>query len=289
MDGIKLLGASLHAYCQDHGNDVELIIHKSDIAGAHRNIPISPMWQLKQIMVYGDSKYVDQMNCFICRGSYYIYLTFILLVCWISEHVKSIKHLKCYIDNNCSFAHIRDIKYYPPYRKYYPTDQTKLFELWDEIGLPHEDRKQIYKQILSFIRFEVDLNRMSVSISDDRRKTLIQQVVDFANPGKHQTLKEFQSVAGCVNWSLAIFPLLKPGLSAVYAKMADKTQLLGPIRVNNMIQDELLWFTKHAEQLDGIFLLKTMAWDPTFNLQDATVCYAMCVHTEWVSGSLSLI
>ena len=64
---------------------------------------------------------------------------------------------------------------------------------------------------------------MSISISDERRKTLIQQVAEFTKPGKRQILKEFQSVAGRVNWSLAVFPLLKPGLSAMYAKMADKT------------------------------------------------------------------
>jgi hypothetical protein len=249
-------------------------MHKSDVAGAYRNIPMSPVWQLKQIIAHGGCKYVDRTNCFGCRGSYYVYLAFISLVCWIAEHVKGIKHLKCYIDDNCSFARIGDVKYYPPYGKYYPTDQTKLLELWDEIGLPHEDRKQIYGPIVPFIGFEVDPNRMSISISDERRKTLIQQVAEFAKPGKRQTLKEFQSVAGRVNWSLAVFPLLKPGLSAMYAKMADKTRLLGPIRVNNLIRNELLWFAKRAEQSDGIFLLKTVAWDPTTDLQDATICYA---------------
>jgi hypothetical protein len=251
-----------------------LIMHKSDVAGAYCNIPMSPMWQLKQIVAHRDSKHVDQSNYFGCRGSYYIYLAFISLVCWIAERVKGIKHLKCYIDDNCSFACIGNVKYYSPYGKYFPTDQTKLLELWDEIGLPHEDRKQVYGPIVPFIRFNVDPNRMSISISNEQHKTLIQQVVDFAKPGKCQTLKDFQSLAGHVNWSLAVFPLLKPGLSAVYAKMVDKTRLLGPIRVNNTIQDELLWFVKHAEQSDGIFLLKTVAWDPMSDLQDATVCHA---------------
>jgi hypothetical protein len=195
-------------------------------------------------------------------------------VCWIAERVKGIRHLKCYIDDNCSFARVGDVKYYPPYGKYFPTDQTKLLELWDQIGLPHEDRKQIYGPVVPFIGFDVDPNRMSISINNERRQALIQQITEFAKPGKRQTLKEFQSIAGRVNWSLAVFPLLKPGLSAVYAKMAGKTRLHGPIRVNNAVRDELLWFAKHAAQSDGIFLLKTVAWDPTSDLIDTTTCYA---------------
>jgi hypothetical protein len=59
-------------------------------------------------------------------------------------------------------------------------------------------------------------------------------------------LKDFQSLAGQVNWSLAVFPLLKPGLSAVYEKMAGKIQTMVSIRINNAVRDELLWFAKHA-------------------------------------------
>jgi hypothetical protein len=190
------------------------------------------------------------------------------------QHVKHIENLKCYIDDNCSFARLNDTKYYRPYNKYFPTDQTKLLELWDEIGLPHEEWKQIYGPIIPFIGFDVDPNAMTVSLSDERKQSLISEVLAFAKPGKRQTLKEFQSVAGRVNWSLAVFPLLKPCLSSVYAKMAGKSHLLAPIRVNNAIRDELLWFSKRAKESRGIFFLKTVAWDPTSDAREATVCYA---------------
>jgi hypothetical protein len=86
-------------------------------------------------------------------------------VCWIAKHVKGIQNLKCYIDDNCSFAHLGDVKYYLPYKCYFPTDQTKLLQLWDEIGLPHEERKQIYGPVIPFIGFDVDPNAMTVSIT----------------------------------------------------------------------------------------------------------------------------
>jgi len=42
MDGIKSLGASLRAFRREHGDHVQLIMHKSDIQGAYRNIPMAP-------------------------------------------------------------------------------------------------------------------------------------------------------------------------------------------------------------------------------------------------------
>jgi hypothetical protein len=88
--------------------------------------------------------------------------TCILFVCWIA--LQGDQHLKCYIDDNCSFALLGDVRYYPKYERYFPTDQTKLLELWDELGLPHEERKQIYGPVIPFIGFDVDPNAMTVSL-----------------------------------------------------------------------------------------------------------------------------
>jgi hypothetical protein len=216
---------------------------------------MSPMWQLKQAVAFKDRKHIDRNNCFRCRGSYYVYLAFISLVCWIAEHVKGIKHLKCYIDDNCSFTHLGDVKYYPLYQCYFPTNQTKLLQLWDEIGLPHDQRKQIYGLVIPFIGFDVDPNAMTFSINDERKSDLLQKIRDFAKSGKCRSLKDFQSLAGHVNWSLAVFPLLKPRLSAVYEKMAGKTQAMASICINNAVRNELLWFAKHAQDSDGISFL----------------------------------
>jgi hypothetical protein len=171
-------------------------------------------------------------------------------------------------------------------KHYFPSDQTKLLRLWDEIGLPHEERKQIYGPVIPFISFDVDPNAMTVSINSERKRDLLDKVRDFAKSGKRRSLKDFQSIAGHVNWSLAVFPLLKPGLSAVYDKMAKKSKMLAAIRVNNAVRDELLWFAKHAQNSNGIFFLKSVAWDPTTDLSNATVTQTH-PWTEWHTGSLS--
>ena len=114
---------------------------------------------------------------------------------------------------------------------------------------------------------------MTVCISDERQHNLLDKVQDFAKSGKCQTLKDFQSIAGHINWSFAVFPLLKPALSALYSKIANKSQLMASVHVNNAVQEELLWIAKHAHNSDGIFLLRCVAWDPSVDTHGATVCF----------------
>jgi hypothetical protein len=272
MDGIKSLGASLCAFRKAEGDDVQLVMWKSDIQMAYRNLWLSPEWQAKQVVTVNGKRYVDHCNCFGNRSSYKIFLSFSSLVAWIAEYVKHIRNLKTYVDDSASFGLAADVLYYARYRRYYPTNQTRLLLLWDELGIPHEEKKQIYGPIIPFVGFDVDPNAMTISISDSRRTELMDKVFAFAKPGKRHSLRDFQSLAGYVNWSLAVFPLLRPSLSAVYGKMSGKSRALAPIHVNNAIYVELQWFIRHVRASNGIFMLKSVAWDPTSAPCDTTNC-----------------
>jgi len=103
---------------------------------------------------------------------------------------------------------------------------------------------------------------------------LIKKVLDFVKHGKCHSLRDYESLAGHMNWSFAMFLLLKPSLSTIYQKISGKTLSLAPIWVNNAIIFELEWFMNHARASNGIFLLKTIAWDPTTELVNTTVCFA---------------
>ena len=274
MDNIHSFGASLRAFRKANGDDVKLVMWKSDIEAAYRNIWLAKEWQAKQTVTVGDKRYIDHCNCFGNRSSYKIFLSFSSLVSWIAERIKHIPHVKTYVDDNASFGLAGDVLYYEPYHRYFPTNQTKLLLLWDELSIPHAEKKQIYGPIVPFVGLDIDPNLMTVSISDERRAELIEKVLAFAKPGKRHSLRDFQSLAGHLNWSFAVFPLLRPSLSAIYSKMSGKSLSLAPIRVNNAICLQLKWFVKHARASDGIFLLKTIAWDPTTELLDTTICFA---------------
>jgi len=59
----------------------------------------------------------------------------------------------------------------------------------------------------------------------------------------------------------------------MYEKMSGKVLLSAPIHVNKAVCEELLWFVNHARTSNGIFLLETVAWDPTTELSNTFLCY----------------
>ena len=56
---------------------------------------------------------------------------------------------------------------------------------------------------MPFVGFDVDPNAMTISINDERQAKLFEQVATIAKPGKRHTLREFQSLAGYINWLLS--------------------------------------------------------------------------------------
>ena len=46
-----------------------------------------------------------------------------------------------------------------------------------------------------------------------------------------------------------------------------------PIHVNTAMCREPDWFIKHTSTSNGIYLLKSLTWDPTRNIANTTICY----------------
>jgi hypothetical protein len=86
--------------------------------------------------------HVDRCTTFGGRGSPRSFTTFIGCVLWMAIFVKLIECIYGYIDDAFSFDVQGDVLWYEPYRCYFPSKQTRLLQLWDEIGLPHERSKQ---------------------------------------------------------------------------------------------------------------------------------------------------
>jgi len=68
-------------------------------------------------------------------------------------------------------------------------------------------------------------------------------------------------LAGWLNWALNVYPLLRPGLSALYAKTAGKLESRAKIWVNRDVVRELTWVVHHLLSADGIFFFKSVSWD----------------------------
>jgi hypothetical protein len=263
MDSITDLTEALLRYRRAHP-DVTLVMFKSDVSAAYRRMPLHELWQIKQIATIDGIRHVDRCTTFGGRGSCRDYTAFMGLVIWVAIFMKLLEDLFGYIDDNFSFEEDGKVLWYEPYRCYYPAKQTKLLLLWDEIGLPHEKPKQEYGRTLRIIGFTVDPNEMRVSMDDEDRARLVRHVSEFkaTTPGgTRRTLREFQQLAGYVNWSFNVFPMLKPALSSVYEKISGKVESHAKIFVNKGVISDLDWFLGEVKNSGGIHLFEDLDWD----------------------------
>jgi hypothetical protein len=258
LDGIRSLGASLRSHRKARPNS-ELVIWKSDISEAYRLCPMHPLWQLNQIVAIEGEKHVDRCNNFGGRGAQKVFHSVAALIVWIAVYKRGLD-LKSYVDDNFGAAEKDDVAWYGPYQKNMPTPQVRLLELWDELGVPHAERKQVSGARLRVIGFDVDPNAMRVCMCLDKRAKLVAVCQAFAVPGVRFPLREFWAIQGHVNWALNVYPLLRPALSALYDKTAGKSQPRALVRVNSGIIRELKWFMQHVEGSSGVHILGASEW-----------------------------
>jgi hypothetical protein len=146
-----------------------------------------------------------------------------------------------------------------------PSQQARLLNLWDDIGLPYEDRKQEFGLTLRIIGFVVDPNAMTVTIPDDARSKLLSSISEFISTvgtDRRHTLREFQTLAGYVNWALNVYPLGRPGLSTLYSKIAGKTRANARIYLNSSIICELRWLSDYIVTAHPVRIFSTTSWNP---------------------------
>ncbi|TFY50678.1 hypothetical protein EVG20_g11389 [Dentipellis fragilis] len=237
LDNIQDLGHNLLRVRRFLPN-IELDIFKSDVAEAYRLMPMHPLWQIKQVVSIGRRR------------------MWIVAMC-LEDVAQKI------FDDTFSWEYRDNTVWYHPYNRMIPRKQCQLLRLWDELGIPHRSEKQIFGSPLPVIGFDVDPNAMTVSISDERRNALVAGIKDFVGPGiyrQRRPLRHFQSLAGWIQWSFNVFPLLRPGLSLLYHKIRGKQQPHALVEVSVALRNELLWLADHVERSHGVLMLRSLAW-----------------------------
>jgi hypothetical protein len=226
LDGIKTLGDSIRAFHanQPDGMTPPLVLWKLDVTTAYRQMPMHPLWQIKQAVCINEQFSIDRCNNFGGRASQKIWWSFMSLVLWIAVFKRFLHTLKCYVDDNFSFSISGDLELYPEYDTFLPAEQTRLLQLWDEIGLPHEESKQISGTCILIVGFDVDLNALRVTMSKVKRSKLVDACTAFTVCGAQKTLREFPRLQGWINWALNVFPYLCPALCESYQKILGKTR-----------------------------------------------------------------
>jgi len=197
------------------------------------------------------------------------------LVSWIAKKERNVDFLATYSDDSFGPALAYDFTWYQPYNKFLPSNQAKILKLWDEINLPHKEKKQVFGTTLTIIGIEVDADNLTMTMPHQSLLDLTAAIHDFITSHRKFTLKEWQRLAGWINWCLNVFPLLRPALNNFYAKISGKCAPNRYVRINNTICSDLTWAAHHLEQDSGIRLIHQICWD--ISSADFTVYCDACL------------
>ena len=239
--------------------EAEFVAWKSHIAEAYRICLMHELWQLKQVVRIQDELVVDRVNIFGGSGSGPIFISMNALVAWIAKHEKGVDDL-IYIDDSFGVEAQGELEYYPLYEQYYPTQQAVLLKLWDQIGIPHKRKKQVFGTQLAILGIMVDTKDLTFTLPVEARDRLILELGEWCQQGVRKKVKEWQQIAGWVNWALNIYLLLRPALNNIYTKIKGREQETR-IWANIAIREDFSWAKDKVASSDSVRLLKSLVWD----------------------------
>lgn len=267
---LSLMQSFGHILCQakQNANGCCIIIFKSDVSQAYCCIPMHPLWQPLQATHLPDGQYcINHNNVFGGATSGHCWWMVSALVLWIAEHVYGIQDLCDYVDDIFGWDYADNILFYERYGKLMPAHQVWLLWLWDELGIPHEEAKQVSGFSLPIIGFQVNVDQMSITMPPDAQQNLKLAVLCFISGCRPAcTLCQCQRLAGYINWSLNVTPHLQLGLASLYAKMhappGTRYNANKVLHINEDIMHKLHWLLNHFCHSNGLFFFQTIAWHP---------------------------
>jgi hypothetical protein len=265
LDNLSHLGQMLLDQEKREPN-TKRIVWKSDIAEAYRLIPMHPCWQIKQVNTIDGLRYVDRCNAFGGCASGAIFIAFNSAVAWIAKYIRGVKYLGNYVDDSSGVGRADDLLYYQPYGRNFPADQVRLLTLWDDIGIPHKERKQVWGDSLTIIGIHVDANTLIFTLPDESKQRLVKELEDWSRKKKKERVRKWFALGGWINWGLNVFPLIRPALNNFYPKLKGRRDSNSQLWINNSIRLDFEWALFILEQLQGVNLLESFSWD----VSDAT-------------------
>jgi hypothetical protein len=132
------------------------------------------LWQVKQIIhVHGELS-VDRVNVFGGSPSGSIFIAVNSLLAWIARFKRQIESL-VYVDDSFGVEEAGEMTQYAPYEQDYPSQQACLLEFWDEVGIPHKRKKQLFGPRLAILGIDVDVDNLTFTLSEESRARLLEE------------------------------------------------------------------------------------------------------------------
>jgi hypothetical protein len=142
-------------------------------------------------------------------------------------------------------------------------------ELWDDLGIPHKEKKQVFGSPLTIIGFDVDPNAMPITLPDHAKQEFLSELATWtarprkgSNDGKFK-VHQWHSFAGWFNWALNVYPWPRPALNRFYPKLNGNTSPSSKIWTNKAIRYDFAWARDHILALPGTRIMRNTKWDLT--------------------------
>lgn len=256
-DNMHDFGQSLRDARRAHpGRD--LLVFKDDVSSAFLNLPAHPIWQLRQVVAVDGVLRIVRRLVFGNRASPRIWCSISSLLCWIAVRKLSIKDLFVYMDDFFSWDFADNLILF--HGRLRPKKQVQLLLFWDAILCPYEDRKQDHGAELKVIGFWVDINRGTISLSPSSVSDIVEKINKFLAGPRNPALRNWQRLAGHLNWLLNVLPWGRPALTELYRKTRGKTQAFRGIFINSEVKADLTWLASIIPRSIGVRFVDSGIW-----------------------------
>ena len=127
----------------------------------------------------------------------------------------------------------------------HPKRQVQLLLFWESIGCPYDLNKQDHGSSLKIIRFWVEINKGTITLSLDSIASIVAKINSFLSvSSRQQPLCEWQCLTGHLNWVLNVLPWGCPVLSELYRKIGGKSRPSANVFLNATVHSNLSWLAE---------------------------------------------
>jgi hypothetical protein len=258
-DDMHDFGQALHdARLENAGR--QLVLYKDDIASAFLNLPAHPIWQIRQVVVVDTKLQIVRRLVFGSRASPRIWCVISGLLCWIAIRKYSIPDIFVYMDDFYGWDYEDDMIFYRG--QWRPARQVRLLRFWEYVSCPFDDEKQKHGRQLKIIGFWVNIEDGTISLSPSSITDIVEKINQFLSTSNRKPLlRDWQRLAGHVNWVLNVLPWGRPALSELYRKISGKTHPSRGVFINAEVKSNLTWLASIIPRSIGVRFVDSGRWD----------------------------
>jgi hypothetical protein len=257
-DDMRSFGGALH-HARLRYPGCRLILYKDDVATAFLNLPVHPIWQLRQVVGLDGVFHIVWRLIFGNRASPRVWCSVSGLICWLGIRKLSITDLHVYMDDFYGWDFADNLVWF--HGRLRPRRQVQLLLLWEGINCPYEDKKQDHGETLKIIGFWVDINVGSIALAPSSVTQILVRIDSFlSTTNRKPPLREWLRLAGHLNWLLNVLPWGRPALTEMYRKVSGKNHLYRGIHINAKVTRDLLWLKDTIPRSLGVLFTDVGRW-----------------------------